>query len=204
MVEEQLVRRGITDARVLDAMRRISRHVFVEEALRDRAYGDHPLPIGEGQTISQPYMVAAMTQLLKLEGTEKVLEIGTGSGYQTAILAALARRVCSVERLPALAARARRVLEELGSTNVIIKTGDGSFGWPDEAPFDRVLVTAGAPQVPAPLFQQLAEGGRLVVPVGELQGQTLFLVEKVDGRMRTSTDCGCVFVKLIGKYGWEE
>ena len=204
MVEEQLVRRGITDARVLDAMRKIPRHVFVEEALRDRAYGDHPLPIGEGQTISQPYMVAAMTQLLELEGTEKVLEIGTGSGYQTAILAALARRVCSVERLPALAARARRVLEELGSTNVIVKTGDGSFGWPDEAPFDRVLVTAGAPQVPAPLFQQLAEGGRLVVPVGELQGQTLFLVEKVDGRMRTSTDCGCVFVKLIGKYGWEE
>jgi protein-L-isoaspartate(D-aspartate) O-methyltransferase len=204
MVEEQLVRRGITDARVLDAMRKIPRHVFVEEALRDRAYGDHPLPIGEGQTISQPYMVAAMTQLLKLEGTEKVLEIGAGSGYQTAILAALARRVCSVERLPALAARARRVLEELGSTNVIVKTGDGSFGWPDEAPFDRVLVTAGAPQVPAPLFQQLAEGGRLVVPVGELQGQTLFLVEKVDGRMRTSTDCGCVFVKLIGKYGWEE
>jgi protein-L-isoaspartate(D-aspartate) O-methyltransferase len=204
MVEEQLVRRGITDARVLDAIRKIPRHVFVEEALRDRAYGDHPLPIGEGQTISQPYMVAAMTQLLKLEGTEKVLEIGTGSGYQTAILATLARRVCSVERLPALAARARRVLEELGNTNVIVKTGDGSFGWPDEAPFDRVLVTAGAPQVPAPLFQQLAEGGRLVVPVGELQGQTLFLVEKVDGRMRTSTDCGCVFVKLIGKYGWEE
>ena len=204
MVEEQLVRRGITDARVLDAMRKIPRHVFIEEALRDRAYGDHPLPIGEGQTISQPYMVAAMTQLLELEGTEKVLEIGTGSGYQTAILATLARRVCSVERLPALAARARRVLEELGSTNVIVKTGDGSFGWPDEAPFDRVLVTAGAPQVPAPLFQQLAEGGRLVVPVGEPQGQTLFLVEKVDGRMRTSTDCGCVFVKLVGKYGWEE
>jgi len=204
MVEEQLVRRGITDARVLDAIRKIPRHVFVEEALRDRAYGDHPLPIGEGQTISQPYMVAAMTQLLKLEGTEKVLEIGTGSGYQTAILATLARRVCSVERLPALAARARRVLEELGNTNVIVKTGDGSFGWPDEAPFDRVLVTAGAPQVPAPLFQQLAEGGRLVVPVGELQGQTLLLVEKADGRMRTSTDCGCVFVKLIGKYGWEE
>jgi len=204
MVEEQLVRRGITDARVLDAMRKIPRHVFIEEALRDRAYGDHPLPIGEGQTISQPYMVAAMTQLLELEGTEKVLEIGTGSGYQTAILATLARRVCSVERLPALATRARRVLEELGSTNVIVKTGDGSFGWPDEAPFDRVLVTAGAPQVPAPLFQQLAEGGRLVVPVGEPQGQTLFLVEKVDGRMRTSTDCGCVFVKLVGKYGWEE
>ena len=204
MVEEQLVRRGISDPRVLDAMRKIPRHVFIEEALRDRAYGDHPLPIGEGQTISQPYMVAAMTQLLKLEGTEKVLEVGTGSGYQTAILATLARRVCSVERLPALATRARRVIEELGSTNVIVKTGDGSFGWPDEAPFDRVLVTAAAPQVPAPLFQQLAEGGRLVVPVGDPQSQTLFLVEKVDGRMRTSTDCGCVFVKLVGKYGWEE
>lgn len=204
MVEEQLVERGVTHARVLDAMRRVPRHRFVEEALRDRAYGDHPLPIGESQTISQPYIVGMMTQLLALQGTEKVLEIGTGSGYQTAILATLARRVCSVERLPALAARARRVLEELGSTNVIVKTGDGSFGWPDEAPFDRVLVTAGAPQVPAPLFQQLAEGGRLIVPVGELQGQTLFLVEKVDGRMRTSTDCGCVFVKLIGKYGWEE
>jgi protein-L-isoaspartate(D-aspartate) O-methyltransferase len=204
MVDEQLVRRGVSDARVLEAMRRIPRHLFVEEALRDQAYGDHPLPIGEGQTISQPYMVAAMTQLLRLEGTEKVLEIGTGSGYQTAVLATLARRVCSVERLPALATRARRVLDGLGISNVIVRTGDGSFGWPDEAPFDRVLVTAGAPQGPAPLFQQLAEGGRLVVPVGEAQAQTLHLVEKVDGRMRTSTDCGCVFVKLVGKFGWEE
>jgi protein-L-isoaspartate(D-aspartate) O-methyltransferase len=204
MVEEQLVRRGITDARVLDAMRRTPRHRFVEEALRDRAYGDHPLPIGEGQTISQPYMVAAMTQLLRLDGSEKVLEIGTGSGYQTAILSALARRVCSVERVPALAARARRVIEELGLTNVIVRTGDGTYGWPDEAPFGRVLVTAGAPQVPGPLFQQLAEGGRLVVPVGEPQSQTLYVIEKVDGRMRTSADCGCVFVKLVGKYGWDE
>jgi protein-L-isoaspartate(D-aspartate) O-methyltransferase len=204
MVEEQLVRRGITDARVLDAMRKTPRHRFVEEALRDRAYGDHPLPIGEGQTISQPYMVAAMTQLLRLDGSEKVLEIGTGSGYQTAILSALARRVCSVERVPALAARARRVIEELGLTNVIVRTGDGTYGWPDEAPFGRVLVTAGAPQVPGPLFQQLAEGGRLVVPVGEPQSQTLYVIEKVDGRMRTSADCGCVFVKLVGKYGWDE
>ncbi len=204
MVEEQLVRRGIADRRVLEAMRKVPRHRFVEEALRERAYGDHPLPIGEGQTISQPYMVAAMTQLLRLQGDEKVLEVGTGSGYQTAILAELARRVCSVERLPTLAARARRVLEELGYTNAVVKTGDGTYGWPDEAPFDRILVTAAAPAVPAPLFQQLAEGGRLVLPVGDAYAQTLHLVDKVEGRMRTSTDCGCVFVKLVGKYGWEE
>jgi protein-L-isoaspartate(D-aspartate) O-methyltransferase len=204
MVEEQLAGRGITDARVLDAMRRVPRHRFVEEALRDRAYGDHPLPIGEGQTISQPYMVAAMTQLLRLTGREKVLEIGTGSGYQTAILAELARRVCSIERLPTLATRARRTLEVLGYTNAVVRTGDGTYGWPDEAPFDRILVTAAAPSVPAPLFQQLTEGGRMVVPVGQTQSQTLTVVDKVDGRMRTSADCGCVFVKLVGKYGWEE
>src|SRR5262249_35678429 len=141
MVDEQLVRRRITDSRVLDALRKVPRHRFVEEALRDRAYGDHPLPIGEGQTISQPYMVAAMTQLLRLAGTEKVLEIGSGSGYQTAVLAELARRVCSIERLPGLAARARRILEELGYTNAVVKTADGTYGWPDEAPFDRILVT---------------------------------------------------------------
>jgi protein-L-isoaspartate(D-aspartate) O-methyltransferase len=203
MVEEQLVRRGIADGRVLDAMRKVPRHHFVEEALRDRAYGDHPLPIGEGQTISQPYMVAAMTQLLRLEGPEKVLEVGAGSGYQTAVLAELARRVCSIERLPALATRARQVLEELGYTNAVVKTADGTYGWPDEAPFDRILVAAGAPSVPTPLFQQLAEGGRLVVPIGEAQSQTLHLVEKVGGQMRTSEAVGCVFVKLVGKYGWE-
>jgi len=203
MVEEQLVRRGVTDERVLTAMRRVPRHRFVEEALRDRAYGDHPLPIGENQKISQPYIVAAMTQLLQLTGGEKVLEVGTGSGYQTAVLAELARRVCSVERLPALATGARRTLEDLGYTNAVVKTADGTYGWSDEAPFDRILVTAGAPTVPGPLFQQLAEGGRLVVPVGEAQAQVLHVVEKVDGRMRTSTDCGCVFVKLVGKYGWE-
>lgn len=203
MVEEQLVGRGITDERVLGAMRKIPRHRFVEEALRDRAYGDHPLPIGESQTISQPYIVGMMTQLLQLRGDEKVLEIGTGSGYQTAVLAELARRVCSIERLPSLAARARRILEELGYTNAVVKTADGTYGWPDEAPFDRILVAAGAPAVPAPLFQQLAEGGRLVAPVGGPQSQALHVVEKVEGQMRVSTDCGCVFVKLVGKYGWE-
>jgi len=154
MVEEQLARRGITDARVLAAMRRVPRHLFVEEALRGRAYGDHPLPIGEEQTISQPYIVALMSELLELAGPEKVLEIGTGSGYQTAVLAELAGRVCSIERLPRLAERARALLEQLGVTNVWVRVGGGTLGWPDEAPFDRILVTAGGPSVPPPLFQQ--------------------------------------------------
>jgi len=203
MVDEQLARRGITDARVLAAMRRVPRHRFVEEALRPRAYGDHPLPIGEEQTISQPYIVGLMTALLELEGGEKVLEIGTGSGYQTAVLAELARRVCSIERLPRLAERARALLEELGYTNVWIRVGSGTLGWPDEAPFDRILVTAGGPAVPPPLFQQLAEGGRMVVPLGDEVNQRLTLVEKVRGEMRTRSHGECKFVKLVGKYAWE-
>ena len=203
MVEEQLVRRGITDARVLEAMRKIPRHLFVEEALRDRAYEDHPLPIGEGQTISQPYMVAIMTELLRLTGTEKVLEIGTGSGYQTAVLGELARRVCSIERIASLAARARATLEAMGYTDVWVRTADGTFGWPDEAPFDRILVSAAAPAVPEPLFDQLVEGGRLVLPVGDQFSQILTVVERVAGEKKITADSGCVFVKLIGKYGWE-
>jgi len=203
MVEEQLERRGITDARVLGAMREVPRHLFVEEALRGRAYGDYPLPIGEEQTISQPYIVALMTQLLELSGREKALEVGTGSGYQTAVLAELARRVCSVERLPRLAERARALLEQLGYTNVWVRVGSGTLGWPDEAPFDRILVTAGGPAVPPPLFQQLAEGGRMVVPIGDPACQVLTLVEKVGGEMKTR-ECGeCKFVKLVGKYAWE-
>lgn len=203
MVEEQLVRRGITDARVLEAMRKVPRHLFVEEALRDRAYGDHPLPIGEGQTISQPYIVGIMTELLHLTGSEKVLEIGTGTGYQTAVLAELARRVCSVERIASLAARARATLEAMGYTNVWVRTADGTFGWPDEAPFDRILVSAAAPAVPEPLFEQLVEGGRMVLPVGDPFAQTLTVVDRVGGEKKISADSGCVFVKLIGKYGWE-
>ena len=203
MIEEQLTRRGITDPRVIDTMRRVSRHLFVEEALRDRAYGDHPLPIGEHQTISQPYIVALMTSLLALEGTEKVLEVGTGSGYQTAVLAALSRRVCSIERLPALAARARSLIEGLGISNVWIRVGNGTLGWPDEAPFDRILVAAGGPAVPPPLFQQLAEGGRLVIPLGDAAAQTLTLVENVGGTMRTTPFGDCTFVKLVGKYAWD-
>lgn len=203
MVQEQLERRDIKDERVLDAMRRVPRHLFVEEALRERAYGDHPLPIGEQQTISQPYIVALMTSLLALTGSEKILEVGTGSGYQTAILAELARRVCSIERLAPLAMRARAILEGLGYTNVWIRLGNGTLGWPDEAPFDRILVTAGGPAVPPPLFEQLADGGRMVLPIGDDTGQTLTLVENVGGTMRT-TPCGdCMFVKLVGKYAWE-
>jgi protein-L-isoaspartate(D-aspartate) O-methyltransferase len=203
MVEQQLVQRGIVDARVVEAMRRVPRHLFVDEALRDQAYGDHPLPIGEGQTISQPFIVARMTELLRLDGPEKVLEIGTGCGYQAAVLAELAARVCTVERLPKLAARARQTLELLGYTNVWVRAANGTFGWPDEAPFDRIIVTAAGPSVPPPLFEQLAEGGRMVMPVGDADMQRLQVIEKTQSQMRVTDDSGCVFVKLIGRYGWQ-
>ncbi len=203
MVEQQLAARGISDGRVLDAMGRVPRHLFVEEALRDQAYRDHPLPIGEGQTISQPFIVARMTELLRLTGKEKVLEIGTGSGYQAAVLGELAARVCTVERIPRLAARARQTLEALGYSNVWVRTANGTFGWPDEAPFDRILVAAGGPAVPPPLFEQLAEGGRMVMPVGEVDSQRLQVIEKIRGEMRVTDDSGCVFVKLVGKYAWQ-
>ena len=203
MVEEQLVRRGITDVRVLDAMRRVPRHLFVEEALRERAYGDHPLPIGEEQTISQPYIVGLMSELLDLKEDLKVLEVGTGSGYQTAVLAELVRRVCSIERLPRLAQRARTLLESLGYSNVWIRVSKGALGWSDEAPFDRIVVTAGGPAIPAPLFEQIAEGGRMVLPLGDQVNQTLTLVEKVGGRMVTTPHGDCKFVKLVGKYAWD-
>src|SRR5438132_773924 len=173
------------------------------EPLRARAHGDHPLPIGEEQTISQPYIVGFMTQLLELRGQEKILEVGTGSGYQTAVLAELARRVCTIERLPRLAERARALLEQLGYDNLWVRVGSGTLGWPDEAPFDRILVTAGGPSVPPPLFQQLAEGGRMVVPVGDVANQTLTVVEKVRGEMKTRLCGECKFVKLVGKYAWE-
>jgi protein-L-isoaspartate(D-aspartate) O-methyltransferase len=203
MVEEQLVARGVADARVLSAMRRVPRHLFVEEALADRAYGDHPLPIGDGQSISQPFMVGRMTELLALTGREKVLEIGTGSGYQAAVLGELAARVCTVERIARLATRARQVLDRLAYHNVWVRTANGTLGWPDEAPFDRILVAAGAPSVPPPLLDQLREGGRMVMPVGELTNQVLKVMEKRHGELRTTEDSECVFVKLVGKYAWE-
>ena len=203
MVAEQLVTRGIADPLVLEAMRHTPRHLFVDEALRDKACEDYPLPIGDGQTISQPFMVARMTELLRLTGKEKVLEIGTGSGYQAAVLARLAARVCTVERIPKLAARARTALDAIGVSNVWVRTANGTFGWPDEAPFDRIVVTAGGPAVPPPLLEQLAEGGRLVMPVGSEDSQRLQVVDKVAGRARVTEDSGCVFVKLIGKYAWD-
>jgi protein-L-isoaspartate(D-aspartate) O-methyltransferase len=202
MVARQLSGRGISDPRVLAAMGRVRRHCFVPEPLRDDAYADHPLPIGEGQTISQPFMVARMTELLGLLGSERVLEIGTGSGYQAAVLAELADEVYTIEYIAALAERARQTLEALGYERVHARTGDGTLGWPEAAPFDRIVVTAAAPAVPPPLFAQLAEGGRMVVPVGTLLGQVLQVVERRAGAMRVTEDTGCVFVRLVGRHAW--
>lgn len=203
MVEEQLIERGISDPRVLAAMARVERHRFVEEALQDRAYDDKPLPIGARQTISQPFMVGLMTQVLELGGDERVLEIGTGCAYQTAILAELAANVFSVERISSLAIAARHRLDQLGYYNVAIRVGDGTLGWGDEAPFDVVLVTAGTPQVPRPLITQLADGGRVVFPIGEEELQTLVRIRKEGTHLREEYFGDCRFVKLVGRYGWE-
>jgi len=203
MVEEQIVFRGIKDAKLIAAMKKIPRHLFIEEALQSQAYSDHPLPIGEKQTISQPYMVALMTEASLLTGREKVLEIGTGSGYQTAILAELSEKVFSIERIRPLAIRARKLLYELGYFNVEIKIFDGTFGWMEESPFDAIIVTAGSPDIPQPLIDQLATGGRLVIPVGDVFVQDLFRVTKTEEGIKKEDMGGCRFVKLIGKYGWE-
>lgn len=202
MLAEQLVRRGIRDARVLQAIGKVPRHLFVDEALAGRAYGDYPLPIGERQTISQPYMVALMTEALELVGHERVLEIGTGSGYQTAILAELCSKVFTIERIKGLADRAVRTLDTLGNYNVLVRVGDGSLGWREEAPFDAILVTAAAPTVPEALVEQLAPKGRLVIPVGDVYNQELRKGVKGEEGMRWSDLGGCVFVKLIGDRGW--
>ncbi len=204
MVETQLISRGISNSRVLEAMRKVPRHLFVEEALKEQAYSDYPLPIGEKQTSSQPYVVALMSEALELKGDEKILEIGTGSGYQAAILAELADRVFSIERFPALAYRANQILQKLGYQNVIIRVADGSLGWPDEAPFDGIMATAGTPKIPQPLIDQLGVGGRLVLPVGDRLSQELVLVERsLEGNKKTNLG-GVRFVDLIGKWGWEE
>jgi protein-L-isoaspartate(D-aspartate) O-methyltransferase len=201
----ELVKRGITDQRVLGAMLDIPRHIFVEEAMSAQAYSDSSLPIGEKQTISQPYIVAKMTQMLELTGREKVLELGTGSGYQAAVLATLADRVYTVERIRPLALKARRALDSLGLLNVNLRIGDGTDGWEEEAPFDAILVTAGAPQVPECLISQLAPGGRLVIPVGDRSDQQLVMVVKgTDGQVVRSESDGCRFVRLIGRNGWSE
>jgi len=203
MVEQQLVDRGISDVRVLAAMARIERHRFVQDALAVRAYEDRPLPIGERQTISQPFMVGLMTQSLELRGDERVLEIGTGSGYQTAVLAELAATVFSIERIAALATGARETLDALGYHNVAIRVADGTLGWAEEAPFDAILITAGTPQVPRPLVAQLCDGGRLVFPIGEEELQTLVRIRKHGGKLEEEYFGDCRFVKLVGRYGWE-
>ncbi len=202
MVVEQVEHRGIRDPRVLRAMRKVPRHRFVDEALVGRAYGDYPLPIGEGQTISQPYMVALMTETLGLVGHERVLEIGTGSGYQTAILGELCGKVFTVERIKTLADRAIRVLDSLGYYNILVRVADGSLGWREEAPFDAILVTAASPEVPQALVEQLNPKGRLVIPVGDAHGQTLRKGIREDEGMRWQELGGCVFVKLIGQQAW--
>src|SRR5256885_9026570 len=191
MVEDQLVARGVTDPRVVGALGRVPRHRFVQEALRERAYGDHPLPIGEEQTISQPFIVGLMTSLLELTGREKVLEVGTGSGYQTAVLAELARRVCSIERLPRLAERARATLEALGYDNVWVRVGNGALGWPDEAPFDRIIVTAGGPAGAPPPGPQIAPGGGAGPPGGGPRHQGPTRAARGDRRSRGSAPSGC-------------
>jgi protein-L-isoaspartate(D-aspartate) O-methyltransferase len=207
MVAQQLRAREIRDARVLDAMLDIPRHIFVPAGAAAQAYGDQPLPIGEDQTISQPYMVAVMSEALELSGSERVLEIGTGSGYQTAVLARLAREVFSVEVNAALAALARERLALLGFSNAVVLTADGSAGLADHAPYDAILVTAAAPAIPPPLLEQLAEGGRLVIPIGRVgaaETQELIRVRKHAGQSRQEVLHYCRFVPLVGRYGWQE
>lgn len=205
MVREQIEARGVRDPAVLGAMRQVPRHLFVEPAMAPKAYMDSPLPIGEGQTISQPYIVALMSELLQVQPGMKVLEIGTGSGYQAAVLAALGAEVYTVERIKPLFYAARKRFLDMRLFSVKPKLDDGTLGWPEEAPFDRILVTAGGPRVPEPLVAQLADPGRLVIPVGEARrNQKLVLLEKKDGRVSEKDEGGVAFVDLVGAHGWKE
>lgn len=205
MVEEQLVRRDIRDKKVLEVFARVPRHRFVEPVMYNDAYGDFPLSIGKGQTISQPYIVALMAQLLDIRDSDKVLEIGTGSGYETAILAELAKEVFSIERIGVLAKRAETLLKDLGYRNIRIKIDDGTLGWEEFAPFDKIIVTASSMEAPGPLLDQLSVGGKLVIPIGPRFTQRLMVMEKsMSGNISNKEICGCVFVPLVGKYGWEE
>jgi len=204
MVRSQIEARGIKDPKVLAAFRRVPRHLFVSEALRDQAYGDYPLPIGEQQTISQPYIVAEMTQALELSENDRVLEIGTGSGYQAAILAEIVYRVYTIERIRSLHIQVRRLFDKLHYHNIVTKYGDGTKGWPDESPFDAIIVTAGAPVIPDSLINQLHEGGRMVVPVGNQHTQELIKIYRENEGIRQTNLGGCRFVKLVGEHGWKE
>ncbi len=203
MVEEQIMNRGIIDPKVITAMSKVPRHLFVEEALWGRAYEDYPLPIGERQTISQPYIVARMTEALQLKGSERVLEIGSGSGYQTAILAEVADKVFSIERIRSLSIKARKMLEDLGYHNTILRIFDGTLGWKADSPFDAIIITAAAKQIPYPLLGQLVEGGRLIMPVGGELSQSLVQLTKTRKGNQEVDLGGCRFVKLIGEHGWK-
>ena len=202
MVLEQLIPRGISDERVLAAMAEVPRHCFVDDALQSRAYGDFPLPIASGQTISQPYIVACMTEALQLQEGETVLEIGTGSGYQAAILSRLCHKVYTVERINVLLAGARKVFDKLKYFNIVSKLDDGTLGWPEYGPYDAIMVTAGGPTVPKPLIEQLAEGGRLIIPVGDQHVQDLQMVTKREEKVTTSYLEKVRFVDLVGEHGW--
>jgi len=204
MVQEQLLGRDIHDPRTLVAMSEVPRHLFVDDAMQGRAYGDHPLPIGAGQTISQPYIVAYMTQVLGLKGNEKVLEIGTGSGYQAAVLSRLCSQVFTIERVNSLLAGARRVFDKLRYFNIRSKLDDGTMGWAEFGPFDAIIVTAGGPEIPEPLIAQLADPGRLIIPVGDQHEQVLQLLEKKEGQTEITLLAGVRFVDLVGEHGWNK
>jgi protein-L-isoaspartate(D-aspartate) O-methyltransferase len=202
MIKRQIEARGIKDPSVLDAIRKVPRHLFISEALRDQAYGDFPLPIGEQQTISQPYIVAEMTQALQLKKNHRVLEIGTGSGYQAAILAQIAFKIYTIERIHSLFVKARKLFDNLHYHNIVTKYSDGSNGWIEESPFDAIMVTAGAPKIEPILINQLSVGGRIVMPVGDKYSQELVMIYKDEKGIYKTNLGGCRFVKLIGEYGW--
>ncbi len=204
MVKRQIEARGVTDPQVLAAMGKVPRHLFVSEALRDQAYGDFPLPIGEQQTISQPYIVAEMTQALQPSEDDRVLEIGTGSGYQAAILAEIVFRVYTVERIHSLFVKTRKLFDNLNYHNIVTKYSDGTSGWAEESPYDGIIVTAGAPEIPNLLVSQLAVGGRMVIPVGNRYSQDLVKLHKNEHGIHKTNLGGCRFVKLVGEYGWRE
>jgi protein-L-isoaspartate(D-aspartate) O-methyltransferase len=203
MVQEQLLHRGITDEKVLQRMTEVPRHLFVDGAMQASAYGDHPLPIGGDQTISQPFIVAAMTQALQLQGTEKVLEIGTGSGYQAAVLSRLCEKVYTVERINSLLANARKIFDQLHIYNILSRLDDGTLGWSEHAPYDAIIVTAAGPEIPEPLVEQLADPGRMVIPVGGRDVQGLEYLTKIDGVIKVERLESVRFVSLIGEHGWK-
>ena len=204
MVEEQLLERGIKDLALMEVMSRVPRHLFVDSSLQQRAYGDCPLPIGENQTISQPYIVASMTEALHLKGKERVLEIGTGSGYQTAILAEMASQVFTIERIRPIVQKTKVLLNGLRYENIVFKVFDGTYGWRDQSPFDAILISAATPNIPTALIEQLADKGRLVAPVGGRESQKLTVLSKVGSRLVSREKESCKFVPLIGKFAWPE